>query len=476
MSFKVALVGLSQLSFYGDKEGRFAQCAKDLRTFLSGLDADLYVYPEQVIVPDDAERALMAIGEEKPDFLLVQCTSFSAGLLAQMMVRSGYPVGWWGIPENGVDGAVLYNSFCSINMYQAIGRNYYNEEKIPTKWFFGEVSDPLFAPRLAVTVRALRAIKRLRTSRIGLIGGIAPGFNDLYFDERKLLRLFPGMQYDRQIEFDDIASRAESYAEAEIARDAEAYEKAAKGVHPASVKHKLLNARLLRAYRELIAEHHFDALAISCWPKFQARYDYSVCSVIGQLNDERFPAACEGDTLSAVNMLMLQEMSGQPTMLMDLSGFDTQDDSMLLWHCGPAASNFASEDGYTLGVNYTGKAHIPGEGMGCCGVAREMVFGAADISIGRLTADLDGMLVAGGTLLAPDEKPSFHGSRGWASKLQLNGEPISSLDFVNTILSHGFPHHYPIAKGRYQAELMEVAAWLGLRTLEKTLYKTWLQV
>ena len=77
-------------------------------------------------------------------------------------------------------------------MYQAINRGYYNEEKYPAKWYFGEVDDPLFSERMTVTVRALRAVKRLCTSRIALIGGIAPGFNDLYFDERKLLRLFPG--------------------------------------------------------------------------------------------------------------------------------------------------------------------------------------------------------------------------------------------------------------------------------------------
>ncbi len=474
MTFKIALVGLSQKSFFGNKEVRYAKCAADLKEFLKPLNAELYVYPEQVITSDDAHKALSVIAPEKPDMLLVQCVSFSAGYLAQVFVKSGYPVGWWGIPED-VQGKVCeFNSFCSINMYQAINRAYYNIEQYPAKWFFGEVSDPLFSDRMKVTVRALRAIKRLRTSKIGLIGGIAPGFNDLYFDERKLLRLFPGIEYDRLPEFDDIAALAESYPESEIADAAEAYEKASTGVNPVGRKHKMLNVRLLRAYKEFVAKNKYDAIAVSCWPKFQSRYDYSVCSVVGQLNDEGIPTSCEGDPLSAVCMLMMSEITNQPTMLMDMSGFDEKDDTVLLWHCGPAANNFASKDGYELGLNYSGKAH-----EGCLtgtGCARDMVFAKNTVTVGRLNADMDTMFVAGGELLDPSEKTSFAGSRGWLGKLELGGERIGALDFVNTILSQGVSHHYPVAMGDCQAELMEIAAWLKISTCEKTSYKTWLQM
>ena len=475
MDFKVALVGCSQLSFFGDKESRYSKTVNDLREFLKPLKADLYVYPEQIIVADDAKKALKVIEGEKPDFLLVQCTSFSAGFLAQIFVNAGYPLGWWAIPEDAEGEYCLFNSFCSINMYQAINRCYYNEEQYPAKWYFGEVNDPLFADRMKVTIRALRAIKRARTSRIALIGGIAPGFVDLYFDERKLLRLFPGMEYDRLPEFDDIAALAESYPESDIIAEAEAYEAAAaRGINPINAKHKLLNIRLLRAYREFVAKNKYDAIAVSCWPKFQSRYDYSVCSVVGQLNDEGIPTSCEGDPLSAVSMLMLQEMSDEPTMLMDLSAFDQKDDTVLLWHCGPAAKNFCCKDGYGLGLNYSGKAH--GETITGTGCARDMVFAPDRVTIGRLSAELDSMFVAGGQLLDPSKKTSIAGSRGWMGDIQLAGEDISALEFVNTILSQGISHHYPICKGDLQAELMEISAWLKLAVTQKTPYKTWLQM
>jgi L-fucose isomerase-like protein len=253
-SLKVALLGTSQLSFPGDKAGRFQKSASDLRAFLSNRDAELYVYDKTVIGPEDARSSLKAVESEKPDFLLVQCTSYSGGFLAQIYAKAGVPLGWWAIPEGNPGGVMEYNSFCSINMFQAIARNYCNEDNCIIKWFFGEVGDPLFKNRLEITVKALKAIKRLRTSKIALIGGIAPGFNDLYFDERKMLRRFPGMEYNRLHEFSDVANRARSYRDSDVADLAEEISCKAAGTLDEAKSYHLLNARFVKAYLEFIDE------------------------------------------------------------------------------------------------------------------------------------------------------------------------------------------------------------------------------
>ncbi len=475
LEFKIGLVSLSQLSFPGDKAARYQKSAAGLQALLDPMGVALYVYPQTVITPPDAKQAIAAMKGEQVDFLLVQCTSFSAGLLAQLMVQSNLPLGWWAIGEGAADGVAPLNSLCSINMYQAINRTYYPDEYHPAKWFFGEGNGALFAPRLQITLRALRALKAMRKSRVALIGGIAPGFNDLYFDERKLLHLFPGLEYDRLPEFDDILQRAESYTDAQMAPLAEAYEQEASGVHPASAKHHLLNARLFKAYQDFASDNHFNALAVSCWPKHQSQLDYSVCSVVGKLNDAGIPTACEGDALSAVSMLLMERLTQQSTMLMDLSAVDPQDDTLLLWHCGPAAKAFADVRGYSLGVNYHGKAHTPGQAPNCCGVTRDMVFGENTITIGRLAGECDTLLVSGGTFASP-QKPSFFGSRGWLGSLQLNGQSLSALDYFNTVMAHGLSHHFPVAMGDVQNELLEICAWLRLKTVPAVPLKPYLQI
>ena len=60
--------------------------------------------------------------------------------------------------------------------------------------------------------------------------------------------------------------------------------------------------------------------------------------------------------------------------------------------------------------------------------------------------------------------------------MQLKGESVGALDMINTILSYGFSHHYPVAKGDYQPELMEIACWLKLGVLDKVAYRTWMQM
>lgn len=475
MDFKVMLIGTSQLSFPGDKAGRFHKAAEELKVFLADLGASLVVYPENVITAEDAKRSLTMVHAEKPDFLLVQNTSYSAGFLAMVYGKAGYPLGQWAIPEGGVDGIVQFNSFCSINMHMSIIKNYYPHDRIPVKWFFSEVNDEMFAKRMRTTIKALRTIKRMKQSKIALIGGIAPGFNDLYFDERDMLKRFEGMEFNRLHEFDEIGDRAMSYSDSEIAKMAEEYEAKAKlGVQPCSVRHKMMNARFLKAYNDFLAEYQYDAIAISCWPKFMDKFDYSICSVVASLNDQLVPAACEGDVPSAVSMLMLQEITGKSTMCMDMSAFDEKDESVLMWHCGAAAAEFCCDAGYSLGGNYSGKAHIPDEPPICCGVARDMVFKAQPAMIGRMTGNFDQLLVCAGEFL-DEKKPSFIGSRGWMGNLTVAGEKCSARDMVATVLDQSLPHHFALGVGDQTDVLMEIAAWLDLDVIQKSTYTDYMK-
>ena len=475
---KIGLVGLSQLSFPGDKEAAFQKCADGMAALSHKLGFDLVVYPETVIVREDAVRAVKAMEAEKVDFLLVQHTSYAAGQLAPVLaiIQNAHIV-FLAIPEGAADGAVPFNSLCSINMHMGIVAHYLRDYKIRVKWFYGYAEDEEFVRRFSITVRALTAIKNMKLSRIALVGGIAPGFNDLYDDERNLNRRFEGLYFNRLHEYSEIKDRALRYTDAEVIPIAENMESCSCGYADTAAKKTLLiSARIYKAYCEFVKENRYDAVAVSCWPKFQDDFQYSVCSVLGQLNDEGTVAACEGDVLSAVSMLALKYISGGdvPT-LMDMSAFDEEDETVLLWHCGPAAARYCRKNGYKLGCNYSGMAHEPGKGVTArCGVARDMVFDENPISVMRLTGECDKVFQMGGRFMYPD-KPSFHGSRSWCGDLTFNGEHIGSKDLLNTILCGGFQHHFPIVLGDYTAEIKEFTTWLGLTPLKKIPYADYLQ-
>lgn len=185
---------------------------------------------------------------------------------------------------------------------------------------------------------------------------------------------------------------------------------------------------------------------------------------------------CEGDLTSTVSQLLLSYIAEDITMLMDLSAMDESDDSILMWHCGPAAKRFCEKKGYTYSLNYSGKDH---EGRDLdhavgTGITRDMVFDDDVYTIARLTGESDKMFVASG-VMQDGTKSSYNGSRGWMGQLKLNRQDISALDFFNTIMAQGFQHHFPLVKGDYTEEIMEVMAWLGLKPVEKVPYENYLQ-
>lgn len=157
---KIGIVSTSQLSFPGNKEAAFQHCAEGMVQLSEKIGFELYIYPETVIVREDAITAVKAMEQNKVDFLLVQHTSYSAGELAPVFAKIEHAnVGFWAIPEGeAVEGAVPFNSFCSINMHMGIVAHYLKDYKIRIKWFYGYPESAEFERRLSITVRVLAAV------------------------------------------------------------------------------------------------------------------------------------------------------------------------------------------------------------------------------------------------------------------------------------------------------------------------------
>lgn len=466
-------MGTSQLSFPGPKEETYASVVEQMKANAESMQFDFVYWQDQVITEADAKKALEYMETQGVDLLLVLNVSYSAGFLVPVFYRiKNAAVGIWSIPETK-NGPVMFNSFCSNNMYQGINAKYLKDYRIKAKWFYGFADDAVFRRRLSVTVKALQAIKKLRHSRVALVGGFAPGFYDLYFDERSVFSKLDGIYINRLHEYDEIIKRADKVTDADVKPYLDELDAQGIKATPTAAKLRAFSIRIYLAYRRFVEEYGYDAVAVSCWPKFQDDYKYSVCSVLGMLNDDKIVAACEGDLMSAISMIALQEMSGDSTTLMDFGAFDESDESILLWHCGPSSKAFCRSNGYSLGENYSGMAHEKGKICGT-GVARDMVFDAGKASVFRFSGDMESYINLTGSFVG-DAKASNCGCRGWMKDIKLNGKPIGALDFTNTVLSGGFEHHYPVAWGDLSDEIAEMNKWLGIRPIRKISYENYLQ-
>ena len=150
---------------------------------------------------------------------------------------------------------------------------------------------------------------------------------------------------------------------------------------------------------------------------------------------------------------------------MDLSKFDVQDDSILLWHCGVAAPCWANEEGVEYRVHTIQKVAF----------VNNMIFKAQPATIMRIADDGKKMFLATADIL-DKKKKSYEGSRGWLNNLHMGGKKISALDFINTVMVEGVPHHFPITRDNINDELMEAGAWLGVEPLEVVKYQRYMQI
>ncbi len=303
---KIGLVGVMCTPFRGDKEGNYRSHRGQLEDLAAAYGFEFFAVEEGIYNLDQARAAARQLQEWGADFILLQTSSFAAGDFVYPFTGLDAYLGLWAIEEGPPisEGGLPLNSFTAANLYNSIIKTRLAAYKKPVKWFFGHPGGPRFDRRLEITVQALRALLNLRGATVGLIGGVAPSFDNLIIDTGRLKdRLGVGVV---EIEFDELLriargmdpQKAESLG-GEIRAAAAKFDETQS---PALEKAGRVNLAL----NTLAEEHGLDAVAVSCWPRFQADYNFAVCSVMGHLNTGGLIAACEGDVTSAVSMLALR--------------------------------------------------------------------------------------------------------------------------------------------------------------------------
>lgn len=466
---KVGLVGVMSPAFMGDKEAGYGRSRADLEALAPELGFALQAESRGLYSPEEAAQAAARLADWGADLVIIQASSFSGGELIYPFARTGIRLGLWAVAEGErKEGELPFNSLCLINLYNSLLGTVIEGYPHPVPWYYGPVAGDLFRPRFSNTVRALRAVVRLAGARVGLLGGVVPGFDNLIVDEDALQDRLGVTAVHHP--FEAIQQRAERFQLAECKPLAEAMVREAMQVDPGLEASLLTAARVEMAIRQIAAEHGYDAVAVACWPQFQSQMRYGVCSVMGRLNGSRLVAACEGDLYSAVSMLALQAISGDGVAtVMDLVDLDEPGGAALLWHCGPGPAPLADQDGLHLNRHYL-LSRGTGQEMGVMG---NLVFRPGAATIMSFTGDFSRLLLLSGRF--DNSRPSFGGARGWLTDLRWGGEPVSVRDVVSSVMASRVQHHYPLVYGDHEGAVLEMASWLGARPLPVTPYRPYLQ-
>lgn len=468
---KVGLVGVWFENFDSELANReYRDSVSEMEKLAKTWDFDLVPFAQATNSVEECVNIRARLEDAQADMLLLQSCSFAAGEMVAVFADMGIPLGLWAVPEPATTGPLRLNSLCGVNLYAGILGTYLAERAVRYKWYYGRPEQEAFQARLDPTIRALKAIKALDGAKFANIGGTPEGYYDVYWNDGRLRSKFDITVYRHELT--ELLKQADSLTERDVKKVVAEIrsEVPSDGITDGEFM-KL--ARVYIVFERLIQERGYTGVGIACWPQFQAAYGLAACTTLGRLNEKGHIAACEGDVPSAISMAIMKAMGGGKPILMDLSAFDIADDTIMFWHCGvghPTWTNNCIQCRHSIirAADDAGK-------ITSAPAAYDMVFKPTPITLMRLTDGGNRLLMVTGETLKP-EKPSARGTRGWAGHFKLNGEdPISALEFTNTVLVNGFEHHFPLAMGNLSEAVLEFAAWTGIEPLQKVPYRNYLQ-
>lgn len=460
-SLKIGVVGLMQPNFRGDKISVYRRCISGLSELSKQMDFELHYLPELISEPEQAQKAFNFFVNGQVDVLFVLNASFASGKLVQVFSKLDVPLCLWSVPEQTSSGPLPLNSFCAMNMNASILKTIDPLKKF--KWFYGYPDQELFKERFSITVRALKAIEKLHGVKILIVGGYAPGFDNLAYDARLIKEIF-GVDVD-EMSFDELKSLIlqEEVSQQDVKRFLERHEE----IDELSMKTAEKLAALVKVVEKL-SKDGYKAFAISCWPNFRRELTMVPCASFGLLNDEGIITTCEGDVLGTMSMMLLSQLADHPSIIFDISHLDLQDNSILFWHCGIGMKSYS--ENLKMRKHFNPGPYDPERGWIEVAAVSEMVVQPIPATVLRLTDKGRKAFIFEGEFLG-EEKPSFDGSRGWFTHFKdFREKPFGVLDLVNTIMVNGIEHHLAVVRGRLIKELVETCYWLGLELIEIETY------
>lgn len=468
-TFTIGLAGAIHPNMPGDDTGLYRNTIEKLESLQQVLGFTLFSISEPIRSEKDACKVRDMMNGKHIDLFLLFSASLPYGRIILPLARIDAPIGIWAVPEPVTSGILQLNSYCGLNMLGSILKNYFIHDDLKYKWFYGNTDSEMFRERLGVTIRALRALKTLRQSRIGQIGDLADGFENLHVDERDLLHRF-GTTLQTRHTVEDVVRRAQLFHVNEVETYVDVIaEEGSWDKKSVSTAHMEKLARLNMAFDDLAEEYDYDALAISCWSKFQEIYDIAVCGAMSRLNNRGIVAPCEADVSSAVSMIMLNAINGGKSSLNDMVALDEEDQSLNIWHCGVAPGCWADACGIRWDAHFNIGVHRNNEWDGA-GVVADMQFKPGAVTLVALDNRFENVFVLTGDIM--EDKAGYSGSSGWMNNLKINGESVTIPDLINTISAGRVNHHYPAAFGHLDSEIREIAFWKDIRVLDPIPYKS----
>ena len=434
--FQIAYVPIGVPTFHLES----AQKEFDKSVALIKSLTDACVFPKEMLLSIDLLDAFLE--ECQPDLVILQNITFANAAYASEVLKTlDCPILLWTLREPVIDGGrlrlnSLTGAYSAANAIKAF-------RKEPLNYIFGSPEEEEVRAKVGATIRAAKLKYDMRHLTVAAVGHTPQGFGFGRALDLEMLENF-GASLE-SIEARELIAIAKGYSDEDV-KDylADAGERMC-GLENTPEQNRKDFARLYRAYKEYVKDHHVGALASRCWPDFFTAFGTPVCAVLAMLNDLGVAASCEADTYGALSMYL----GMQATFFGDPVSMDEKENTITFWHCGTAACSLAREDtGAKVDVHCNRKIG-PTLDFGC--------KPCKEVTIFRIGKDSDGdfrFFIAGGE--AMDKPKQFNGT-SLVVKTNADAKTI-----VYESVEAGWEPHFVVAYGNVAAELEILAGMLNM--------------
>jgi L-fucose isomerase-like protein len=313
-----------------------------VREWLQKTDFSFVEAPEKVIDDTTLRRAMSAFGAQGVDaIVLLQTTMGDARLAPTLAQLWPDPLILWSTPEKPdgdmISSCSLVGTHCWASVLRQMNHSFElvngDPEAAPTQQRFTE------AVRMAATVRGLRSV------RLGIIGGQAPGYFAMGA-EPFAIHHGTGAQVQSfsLIEFATVVNDLTAEA---VAADVEKV-KSLKLPHKDTSDDDLpMASRLYLAMCAFFDTENLDAMTIRCWPEMPNSFGQWPYLGAARLVDEGRALAIEGDADGALSAWMVEKLGLGRCYLSDWLEHDQE--TITLWHGGCAPMSLCEPVGQAGG-------------------------------------------------------------------------------------------------------------------------------
>lgn len=395
--------------------------------------------------PAAIEDICLDFKRQDVDLVVQVYGAFTGDDVAAMIAdRLGVPIILWAPYEPAFNGGrLLANALVAVTMNAASLHRLGHHCHV----IYGSWDDEHAAAEIKQLIKIYDIRKKMRHTRIGLIGYRPTAFYNSSFDEGLIRKTF-GInieETDLKIVFDKMAAVDPHRVSEDMASIASQFD-----ISHLPDGYLENHSRLFFALQDVLNEQSYDFSAIKCWPEMGS-LKTTPCAVLSRLSDMDTNIACEGDVDAALAMIAEKYLTGLPPFICDMINLNDIENTLTYWHCGQAALSLMDRRSPVSLENHP----LAGQGTAFYGTLKE-----GEVTIARF-CNIGGRYKL--FLLSGKAIQTARNTKGVMVNVKVNHSVRKVLE---TIVKEGIPHHYSIVWANIAEPLKRLADLLGTEVIE----------